>query len=398
MKIGILTFHRPSNFGANLQAYSSCIFFKSLGHEVKVIDYVRQNDLEYCNSVNSRQFSAHKDFVETMIPLTIQAETVDVLKEICKDECFDVIVIGADAVWRSPSDGGVYFANWLFNDTELASKTKVTSMSAAHMGNGFTNLNEVDKLAIKNSLKLFSYISVRDVWTRDKINQDIFGGEEYVTAVSADPVFMLSNYVDNIKWESNGIKSKKYIIMSLPKNWLESNRKYKLFRKIWFKRFKKLVNQAGLQLIELPIPEGKSGLEFDYCVDYPINPIQWFLWIKNAKGFVGLRFHAIVSCISNGTPFYSIDSYGAYSQSISFLDYIGCHKKARSKDKNSKIRNLLIDTPFEQNRTGINPETESPRKILSLLLECSKSSLNDLKVKYQNEFTMNIKNLLNSVK
>ena len=39
MKIGILTFHRAHNYGAVLQAYALKTFLRSLGHNVKLIDY-----------------------------------------------------------------------------------------------------------------------------------------------------------------------------------------------------------------------------------------------------------------------------------------------------------------------------------------------------------------------
>ena len=47
MKIGILTFHRPANFGANLQAYSTYTYLSSLGYDVKVIDYVKAANIKH---------------------------------------------------------------------------------------------------------------------------------------------------------------------------------------------------------------------------------------------------------------------------------------------------------------------------------------------------------------
>lgn len=38
MKIGIVTFHRATNYGATLQAYALVSYFKSLGHETEIID------------------------------------------------------------------------------------------------------------------------------------------------------------------------------------------------------------------------------------------------------------------------------------------------------------------------------------------------------------------------
>ena len=38
MKIGIIIFHRATNYGATLQAYALVSYFKSLGHETEIID------------------------------------------------------------------------------------------------------------------------------------------------------------------------------------------------------------------------------------------------------------------------------------------------------------------------------------------------------------------------
>ena len=113
MKIGILTFHRPSNFGANLQAFSSASYFSSLGHTVKIIDYTRTGDLAYKKSVDEQQFLAHQQFVEQRLPLTQQVFDEMGLCEVVRTEQFDSILIGADAVWRAPQDNCIYFAKWL---------------------------------------------------------------------------------------------------------------------------------------------------------------------------------------------------------------------------------------------------------------------------------------------
>ena len=47
MKIGILTYHSGYNFGANLQAFASSSYLKSLGHEVKIINYGMKKVMKY---------------------------------------------------------------------------------------------------------------------------------------------------------------------------------------------------------------------------------------------------------------------------------------------------------------------------------------------------------------
>lgn len=394
MKIGILTYHRPCNFGANLQAFASCSYLQSVGHEAKVLDFVRPVDISYSKTVPALQQEAHRQFVDTRLPLTRQATTPEELCDIAAEEQFDLIIIGADAVWRAPEDDSIFFAKWLFEDGRISS-IPVCSISAAHMGMGFCKLSENKKEDIKRCLEQFKLITVRDEWTCHVINRDIFDGVEQNIYLNPDPVFNLSKYVGNETWENRGLEQGKYILMTLPKNWCKEGKK-RPFRKLWFWRFKRLVNKAGYQLVEFPVPEGKSGMKFDACIDFPIDPMQWFLFIKNAKAFIGLRFHAIVSSISCGTAFYSIDNYGDKSSHRLHLDIIGKHKEARALDVHSKIRNLLKDSPFEDHRTGMNLEWESPTNVINKLLKSDIKDIDNFKKKQLEIFQHNMTEILKS--
>lgn len=390
MKIGILTFHRPANFGANLQAYSSYKYLASLGHEVKVINYLREVDLQYKNRVSQTQINAHIRFVENQLPVTREVYTVEELQSLAKEERFDLIAIGADAVWRSPNDDCVFFAKWVFDCPELAN-VSVISMSAAHMGNGFMNISEQKRKSIKDCLDRFSFISTRDTWTRDMINRDIYNGENKVQTINPDPVFMLDSFNDAV-WESQGLEAKGYYIMSLNANWNKGrNGSANL---AWFKKFKAIVNAKGYKLVELPIPEGVSGMPFDYTVPYPIDPLQWYLWLKNAKAYCGLRFHAIVSCISAGTPFFSIDSYGTCNYMTILLQKLGLYKLAARGDENSKIRNILKNSKFEEYRIDSFINNVPAKRLFNMLERVNENGIRDLRDKFINEYANNMQQML----
>lgn len=395
MKIGILTLHRPSNFGANLQAYSSFRYFLSLGYDVKVVDYVRNKDVDYKNSVVEKQFAAHKLFVEQNLKLTRQISDTEGLINVVKEEHFDAIIIGADAVWRSPKDDCIYFAKWVFQTPEL-DHVKVASISPAHMGNGFHDVTEGTRQTIKKCLEKFAFITTRDEWTKNIINRDIFSNNNFIKHINPDPVVTLYRFVGTEKWQSCGIAPKSYIVMTLPVDWTRPSR-FREKRIKWFSTFKKLVNNAGLSLVQLPTPEGKVDLPFDYTIDYPIDSIQWFLWIRNSKGFCGIRFHAVVSSISNGVPFYSMDSYGDHSRLSMVLDMLHLHFLARKKDYRSKIRNLLQTSGFEDCRTGRFLEFESPYHVFDLLVQSDASKILDFRNKLENTFDNNMDGLIKAI-
>ena len=395
MKLGILTFHRPCNFGANLQAYATVRFFQNLGYQVKVIDYIRKADRNYRFVVDYEQADAHTVFIETRLPLTDQVSDEEGLRSVVRKEAFDAILIGSDAVWSKHKDISIYFAQWLFSDSRLCF-IPVVSISPSHMDNGFRTFSTAQINSIRKCLEQFKYIAVRDIWTRNVINRDIFGGDNYIQNITPDPVFMLPKLLNDEEWDNREHSSQKYILASFDKDWSKSPKRGWL-RKLWFNSFKKAVNNAGYELLELPIPEGKSGLSFDDFIDYPIDPIQWFLWIQNARGFIGIRFHAVVSCIACGTPFYSIDSYCDNSFKNTLLTLFGFREYARANDQRSKIRNLLLDTKFENYRTGDSIEFENPKRILHQILECPKEDIQKLGDSCRARFKSNMQDLLASI-
>lgn len=392
MKIGILTYHRPCNFGANLQAYASSQYLMSLGHEVKVIDFVRDKDLSYSGIIPEKQFKAHRKFVETRLSLTEMARTEKDLQEITKKERFDLILVGADAVWSATDNYRIFFCKWLFDCPDLVKHTKVASMSPADMGGGYAKFSDDVKKEIRQCLENFSFVTVRDQWTMDAINKGIFSGKDFVKVVNPDPVSLIDSLVRNEQWNSNGLIPEKYVLMTLTTDWIKA-RRLKAKRIAWFNAFKKKINTAGFQLVELPLPDGPSGLEFDQTLQLPFDCIQWYLTIKNAKAYCGVRFHAIVSCIASGVPFYSLDTYCHRPRWVMLLDMVGLHSCSRSFDKKSKIHNLLLGTRFESNRTG-NLEFESPNKVAKLILQCPRENIQDLSGRNKSIFTENLKEML----
>lgn len=394
MKIGVLTIHAACNFGANLQAYTSSNYFTTLGHDVKVINYIREREKQYKKNIPAQQYEAHHKFVTSKLAITSTVTNEKELIELVKQERFDLIIVGADAVWRSEKNN-LFFLSAVVNNKELTF-CKVASMSAAHMGTGFANMEIQEREKIANALQRYSFISVRDEWTAKMINRDIFNGENFVKNINPDPVFLLDTILpEDEHWISRVTESKKYYLMTLPKNWAEGKKSKK--RIAWFNGFKKLVNNCGYKLIELPLPEGKSGMSFDYTVDYPIDSLQWFLWIKNAKAFCGLRFHAIVSSISCGTAFYSIDSYGSSSILSRILTKLNLYGIARRLDKQSKIRNLLQGSGYEKNRITRDIEQASPQVVFNRLNSFDTEKILEFRNRNISIFKENMQKIISSI-
>ncbi len=386
-RIGILTFHRACNFGANLQAYSTKLYLESLGHDVYIIDYERDNDRAYKNKICQLQLNTHINFIKTKLSLTEKIEKSESIVNIIKKYNFDFVLIGSDAVWNKSSNKDYeYFAHWAVSNS-IVENLKICTVSAAIMNIDYTK-NDIN--IISNCLKNFNVITVRDVYTYNFIRRTGYRNPIYI---NPDPVILLSSLIKDNWKETKELQDKKYILMSLPKNWYMNGRIPKLVK--WFYEFKEEINNKGYYLVELPIPEGTSGAPFDYTISYPIDPIQWFLTIKHAKGFCGVRFHSIVTCISNEVPFFSIDNYSGSNPIISRLKYnFRLYPLIQKYENKSKIANLLKGSGFEKYRisTGIN--VIDTKELLNKILEMDINKLSIFKNQQINKFKENIKHIL----
>ena len=362
MKVGILTSHAPYNFGANLQAYSSQKYFESKGYEVKDINY--ETGAKSSSAISKEQEEAHRYFSQQVLNVTRPVRTGEEIYDVIKEEGFDVVAIGSDAVWnkRDRKRLKVFYAKWLWG-TELERRVRVIALSPAFMGRDYQDLNKEERESFKSGLLKFHSINTRDNWTRDVVNKEIIGAN-YIKDVNPDPVFLLDRLC-NTEWDNKdcNLCSKGYYVLSLPQNYFQQ---LSWLKRKWLARLKKEINRRGYKMVELPIPDGYSGYEgFDYVVKYPIDPLQWFLWLKNAKGFIGLRFHAVVSCISAGTPFFSLDSYALLSRRQRILNLLGYHKKDREWAYKSTIRNIIEGSGLESYRNnGAQIYTINPRVLM----------------------------------
>ena len=394
MKIGIFTYFEGCNFGENLQAFTSLSYFQSLGHDVWIVNYCKDGQPYPYQRYPADQAIAHKTFAETRLKLTELVSQDELLKFI-KDNQFDVVAFGADAVWnkRDRIDLAVYSAQWL-NDVQLDKKLRVIGLSPAFMGTTYSDLTEIEKENFRKGILNFTFPDVRDEWTRNIGNGEIMRCE-YIKTINPDPVFLLNELCTDI-WNPlwSDVKSKNYYIITLPA--ILAGRHSENIKK-WIGKLRKELNSRGYKLIELPLPDGTTGYqEYDYTVPYPIDPLQWFLWLKNARGYIGLRFHAVVSCLTAGTPFFSLDVYGNVPRWLDYLNRLGVHRFDRRLNTRSKIRNLLEGSGLENYRmNGIYVDRLPPKKLIDKLETCATKKIIDFRDKNISIFKKNMDEALN---
>ena len=322
--IGVLTFYKVANFGANLQALSTYCYLQKQGHFPILIYYVPQEShtkLEEKRKTD-QQVEAHFLFVDKYIKgqTDICFTIADVNRAIEKNS-IECVIIGSDAVLqhhpllsrihvghRKP----VYIAKMgaermfpnLFWGEGFAEHIRLGLMSVSSQNSEYKLFSNLVKKQMQKALQRFSYISVRDIWTQ-KMLFTITGNEYPVTP---DPVFAFNNNVGELIPSKDEIISKyqlpsKYVLVSLMGQTIQKDQLTKLAD---------LFHDKGFACVSLPMPTGKDwSHSFSHTIPEPLSPLDWYALIKNSSGYIGSNMHPIIVCLHNAVPCYSIDNWGA---------------------------------------------------------------------------------------
>ena len=329
MKIGILTYCKVANFGANLQALSTYWYLQNHGYEPIIIDWF-PNDFEkrITKENNSCQSQAHFNFVQANMNFTKLCRTTKDVIEVIEKEDIKGVIVGSDAVLQhtpimhrlrlsrksllvylkidsTRSFPNPFWGNWLNEITIPAA-----IMSASNQGCNFYKYPKGTKNKMSTLLSKFSYVSVRDGWTKKMI--------EFVTngkinpVITPDPVFGLKyNCKDLLPSKEELFKkfgiSKSYVLISFRTVSLINELGYD-----WFCKLKDIFANHGYECYLLPMP---NGIPIKYAdiktIPVPLSPIDWYALIQNAAAYIGQNMHPIVSALSNGTPLFCFDDYAS---------------------------------------------------------------------------------------
>lgn len=110
MKIGILTFHWATNYGAVLQCYALQTYLEAIGHEVYVINYKpRHADCTLWNYIRFRHFLHHKRYCNSKkkekVLEVFRDRHLNLTSRVCKKTAipnlisdFDIVISGSDQI------------------------------------------------------------------------------------------------------------------------------------------------------------------------------------------------------------------------------------------------------------------------------------------------------------
>ncbi len=410
MRIGILTYHCPPNFGAQLQAISTVGFLRQAGHEVIVLNWYAK-DLEdmYSHRIPLHQVSCHNMFAQKYLPLSDKCQKEDDLVEVVDSLHLDAIIAGSDALFKYiPLDKYRHFSKrqfkYIYNFTPLScesldgnpffggflSKLKkhipASTYAVSSQNCPFTSMTRCEKRAMREALSNYRFISVRDDWTKRMV-ENITNRKD--VSVYPDPVFSFnSNCYLPIPSKEEIIKrynlNNNYVLLSFSNR--HTNQEY-------IHSIGEEVYRRGLQPVALSMPEKLFAAGIEKQIDLPISPLDWYAIIIHSKGFIGERMHPIVVCLHNSIPFFSFDEYGIKEKKGFFS------KEMVYNPSSSKTYLIVSDADLLSNLYSYKGGTRlpSPQQVVNKLLDFDTSKCKSFADLKRDEYQKGMRTVLDSL-
>lgn len=348
INIGILTFYRVANFGANLQALSTYRYIENAELRPVMIYYVARCDFESIEKKKDIdiQTKNHLFFCEKHFKFqTRVCHSIEDVNRVLSEYNIKKVIVGSDAVLQHhPFISRIHKGNIrpiylekvspdrmypnIFWGCGWDKDVKLALMSASSQNSDYKWFGKKLKEEMFMSIKRYSYVSVRDEWTKNMLS--VIGIDSKITP---DPVFSFNKNVGDLIPSKTEILEKfqlpeHYILISLMSQSVSFEQLGELQRS--FKKY-------NYECVSLPMPTG-TGFKhpFAYSIEEPLDPLDWYALIKYANGYVGSNMHPIIVSLHNAVPCYSIDFWGLRN-----------FWNKPKKDGSSKVKDILIKFGLE---------------------------------------------------
>lgn len=209
IKIGILTFHREGNVGANLQAYALCAYLNGIYNQTELVDFypnAHKRTISFKRKIynlaklilfpRTRKYVrlSHKynEFQNNNYKLSQEKYygDIDIKEHLAK---YDVLISGSDQILNLTLSNNTFAYYLPFDNVK-----KISYASSF----GRSNITDIEKWAILNYLPSFDKLSFREE-NGFEIADSLIGIKDKNIVV--DPTFLL----DKKDWETFIVKNKK---------------------------------------------------------------------------------------------------------------------------------------------------------------------------------------------
>lgn len=312
MKVGILTFHRPINYGAFLQSFSlqSNLMNELENVNVEIVDYIAPKErkkiflnvlrtVKYSGVINgfrdlSKIKSFHKSYRHLKLSERIFTKDLRKLYEFI-DSNYDLLIIGSDAVFNWNQNG---FPTAFIPYHQFKHCRVVTYAASVH---GLKYLEE-SKARIDLCKKAFSemdFIGVRDSCTESFVKYCLPNSEPHhccdpTVVIDVGRIKKLSaSFLNRIKKKHRCDLTHKFIVLMLPDGEV-SKRIYETYSKEY-------------QIVTI----FKPSKDADFYL-YDLDPFEWASVLSMASLVVTSYFHGTLLSLKQYVPVIVVD-YSNYS-------------------------------------------------------------------------------------
>lgn len=332
MKIGILTFHNTTNYGAILQAYALQKHIIDIGQNCEVINYcnsflLSQYDINPFHSKNIKQFikkilrysknrrkrKLFEEFSKKYIYISSKKYNEGNISD--ADELYDIFIAGSDQIWNLSLSGNDENYFMIFSKDPKKRNSYAASI-------GKNKIDEITKRKIKILISKQNNISLREKQGKEIIQKLT----EKNIDTHIDPTFLVSKK----DWEiikSDKKPNYKYIFVyevSCTKNL----RKFAEF----------LANKTGLKIIFI---SGTSKNIKNAKKISDASPEEFLSYIYNAEYIITSSFHGMALSIIFNKEFY----YDTFDDKNS----LGSRLENLAELLNLKSRKIISE--YEKNNT-----------------------------------------------
>lgn len=371
MKIKVITRHSPSNYGSLLQSIATIKVLESLGHEVKIIDYQREDErgmgIVRSQLKSKPQIKGLRKSLYTIVRfpvekyaqwrfdkmrkrwlrLTPRYSGITQLKSVEAD----IFMTGSDQVWGPMMNGeydGVYFLNF----------TKDDAFKVAYAASfGKTKFDNKTIESYKTMLSRYDKVSVRENSAVVLFNN--MGLKNCIGQV-LDPTLMLNReeWITILQLNEVKRRQEEYVLLYLVHGYPEH-----------VAYAKRLVKNTGKKLINVN-PFFHRMFEGGHFILCP-EAATFLSLIRDASLLVTDSFHGTCFAITMNTPFIELlPSNGTSTRNQSILELTGLTDRIVTDYNDYEWDNKTVS--YDKVNSKLNTEREASYETLRNLLVIDK--------------------------
>jgi len=374
MKIGILTFHHTTNYGATLQAYALYKTIASQGHDVEIIDYRPDKAARYYRqkvfpfTIKNRRIHPKKYALKELVKylktrvfllakIRLSRKTTSKKEDlkINYDRCYDMVICGSDQIWCLDNRFRGFDTSYFLDFISDRSACRKISYAASF---GMTkNLGENQKI-ITQLISQFDAISVRDLNSLRLIQQEC--NEQAIRVL--DPTF-LTNYSEilsetNLRVDYLLIYNTKRLEVE-EENFIRAIAKSNKLTIVSVGTYNKL---ADINLIG-------------------VGPTEWLGYFKNSSYIITNSYHGVIFSLIFKKQFFVLCDKSKMQKNADLLQQLDLEDRVLDSKKLSNLpKNPLNVIDYEAVDRKLEQEISKSKNYLIDVLDSKQNQLTHTKV------------------